>query len=319
MIDKMKILIAYDGSECADFAVDDLQRAGLPAEAEALVLTVEEGWMPATPPMSSYELVETIMPAEGGAATQVAYEVNPRLSEAKALALKAKALVKKLFPGWKVSERYLIGLPASEILNIADEWHPDLIVLGSHGRTALGRFLFGSVSNRIVTHAACTVRVARCDSDNDYGKERILIGIDGSLGAEAAVEELRRRTFPAGSEARLVIVCDPLRPSLVGYLMPNVVEWVDESNRGEQEWAKDVVRQQAERLEHSGLKLSFAVKQGDPRRVLLQEAEDWGATSIFLGARGLAAIERFLLGSVSAAVAQRAECTVEVVRPVLLS
>jgi nucleotide-binding universal stress UspA family protein len=314
MKETMKILIAYDGSECADFAIDDLQRAGLPAEAEALVVSVEEGWVP-PPSMSSYQLVETVVQPGSSAATQVAYEVNPRLVEAKALALKAKAEVGKLFPGWKVSERFLIGLPANEILKIADEWHPDLIVVGSHGRTALGRFIFGSVSNRIVTHAACTVRVARCESESAYGKERILIGIDGSLGAEAVVEELLHRKFPAGTEVRLLIACDPLRPSLVGYLMPKVIEWVDESNRGEREWATDIVRQQAERLNHLGLHLSYEVKEGDPRRVLMEEAEDWQATSIFLGARGLAAIERFLLGSVSAAVAQRAECTVEVVRP----
>lgn len=314
MKETMKILIAYDGSECADFAIDDLQRAGLPAEAEALVVSVEEGWA-TPPPTSSYALVETVVQPEGNVATQVAYEVNPRLVEAKALAMKAKAAVQRLFPGWKTSERFMIGLPANELLKIADEWRPDLIVVGSHGRTALGRFIFGSVSNRMVTHAACTVRVARCESPSAYGKERILIGIDGSLGAEAAVGELLHRKFPAGTEARFIIACDPLRPSLVGYLMPKVIEWVDESNIGEREWARDVVRQQAERLNHLGLHLSYEVKEGDPRRVLLEEAEDWQATSIFLGARGLATIERFLLGSVSAAVAQRAECTVEVVRP----
>ena len=122
------------------------------------------------------------------------------------------------------------------------------------------------------------------------------------------------RRFPAGTEARLIIACDPLKPSLVGYLLPNVVQWVDESNRGEREWAGDVVRQQAEKLAKAGLVLSYEVKEGDPRGVLLQEAEDWQATSLFVGARGLAAVERFLLGSVSAAIAQRAECTVEVVR-----
>jgi nucleotide-binding universal stress UspA family protein len=311
---KMKVLIAYEGSECADAAIEDMQRAGLPAEAEALVVSVEEGWIP-PPPLSSYTLVETMVMPEGNTATQMAYDVESRLVEAKAFALKAKDQVKKLFPAWKVSEKFLIGLPANELLKIADEWNPDLIVIGSHGRTAIGRFIFGSVSYRIVTHANCTVRIARCGSENRFDRERILIGIDGSLGAEAAVEEVLHRQFPAGTEVRLIIACDPLKPSLVGYLLPNVVQWVDESNCGEREWAKDIVRQQAEKLQKAGLVLSYEVKEGDPRRVLMNEAEDWEATTIFLGARGLAAIDRFLLGSVSAAVAQRAECTVEVVRP----
>jgi nucleotide-binding universal stress UspA family protein len=65
-----------------------------------------------------------------------------------------------------------------------------------------------------------------------------------------------------------------------------------------------------------GLKVSYAVFTGDPRRVLVNEAEDWRATTIFAGARGLNGFDRFLLGSVSAAIASRAHCAVEVVRPV---
>jgi nucleotide-binding universal stress UspA family protein len=57
------------------------------------------------------------------------------------------------------------------------------------------------------------------------------------------------------------------------------------------------------------------MKEGDPKHVLLDEAEQWGADCLFVGARGLSRIERFLLGSVSAAVAARAQCSVEVVRP----
>jgi nucleotide-binding universal stress UspA family protein len=310
----MKVLIAYDGSECADAAIEDMQRAGLPAEAEALVVSIEEGWMPPPPP-SSYEFVERIRQPEGNTAAQMAYEVEPRLIDAKALALQAKDQVKKLFPAWNVSEKFLVGLPANELLKIADEWNPDLMVIGSHGRTAIGRFIFGSVSYRIVTHAACTVRIAHCGSENRYDRERIMIGIDGSLGAEAAVEEVLHRQFPVGTQVRLIIACDPWKPSLAGYLLPNVIEWADESNRGEREWAKDIARQQAEKLQKAGLTPTYEVKEGDPRRVLIQEAEDWQATTIFLGARGLAAIDRFLLGSVSATVAQTAECTVEVVRP----
>ena len=57
MIEKMKILIGYDGSDCAESALDDLQRAGLPPEARALILSVAEVWLPPPPP-SSYEIVE---------------------------------------------------------------------------------------------------------------------------------------------------------------------------------------------------------------------------------------------------------------------
>ena len=60
---KMKVLIGYDGSGCADAALDDLQRAGLTREAEAVVLSVTEVWLPPPPP-SSYEIVVAAQAAE---------------------------------------------------------------------------------------------------------------------------------------------------------------------------------------------------------------------------------------------------------------
>ena len=52
----MKILIGYDGSECADAALDDLMQAGLPANVEAYILSVAEVWLPPPPP-SSYDMI----------------------------------------------------------------------------------------------------------------------------------------------------------------------------------------------------------------------------------------------------------------------
>jgi len=56
------------------------------------------------------------------------------------------------------------------------------------------------------------------------------------------------------------------------------------------------------------------VEEGDPKDVLLEEARNWNADAIFVGARGLGRVDRFLLGSVSSATVAHAPCTVEVVR-----
>jgi hypothetical protein len=60
----MRLLIAYDGSESADSALDDLTHAGLPADGEALVMTVAEVWLPPPPP-SACEIVEMAAGAKG--------------------------------------------------------------------------------------------------------------------------------------------------------------------------------------------------------------------------------------------------------------
>jgi nucleotide-binding universal stress UspA family protein len=78
--------------------------------------------------------------------------------------------------------------------------------------------------------------------------------------------------------------------------------------------AQSIADLSAEKLRAAGLAVTAIAIEGDPKRVLLDEAEKWEADCIFVGARGLRRIQRLLLGSVSGAVAAQANCSVEVVR-----
>jgi nucleotide-binding universal stress UspA family protein len=312
----MKILIAYDGSGCAEAALDDLRRAGLPGDGvEALVIAVAELWLPPPPP-SSYEIVEAAREAESPADLQEEFaKGSPAVEAAESLALRAQERLKKNFPGWEVSIEATCGSPAREVTAKADEWQPDLVVVGSHGRNALGRFVLGSVSQKVLTEAHSSVRVARGRVEVEESPVRILLGVDGSPGAEQAVRAVAAREWPAGSEARVVVVDDPLTPTSIGHLLPPVKKWVEESNATDRAWVQNMADAAAGELRAAGLAVSAVVKEGDPKRVLLEEAEQWGAGSIFVGSMGFGSrFERFMLGSVSAAVAARAHCSVEVVR-----
>ena len=121
MKERMRILIGYDGSECADAAIDDLRRAGLPKEAIAIVFSVVENWSLWS---SGFELTEDM----------------DELIQVQATARRGAARVKSLMPEWEVKPRMGVGSPASAILEKSEAWNPDLIVVGSHGRTAAGRF-----------------------------------------------------------------------------------------------------------------------------------------------------------------------------------
>ena len=79
-------------------------------------------------------------------------------------------------------------------------------------------------------------------------------------------------------------------------------------------WAEKKSAAAEKRLARPGVGVTTSVLVGDPRIVLLREARSWEADCIFLGSRGLAGIDRFLLGSVSSSVATHAPCTVEIVR-----
>lgn len=310
-----KILIAYDGSACADAALYDLHRAGLPREAEAIVISVAETWLPPPPP-SSYEIVEMVFAAGPTTdAAKVSERDSVALADAQALATQAAKRIQRSFPDWNIRAEAQFGSPASELLAKAHEWEPNLIVVGSHGRSATGRLIFGSVSHKVVTEAGCSVRIARGQPNKGDSPARLVIGVDGSTGAEEAVRAAVMRAWPSGSEVRIVAAFDTITPTMAGSLIPPVVQWAEEQNRTALQLVRTMVESFEEQFRAAKLSLSAIVKPGDPKRVLLQEAEDWQADCIFVGASGLSRIDRFLLGSVSAGVAGRAHCSVEVVRP----
>jgi nucleotide-binding universal stress UspA family protein len=315
-VTKMKVLIAYDGSDCAEAALDDLRKAGLPRKGvEALVLSVAEVWLPPPPP-SSLEIIEAAREATSPAQLQKAYAKGSAAVEAaRVLADRAKERLQKNFPEWIVSAEATSGSPAWEVIMRADKWKPELVVVGSHGRNALGRFVLGSVSQKVVTEARSSVRVARGRVEVDESPVRILVGVDGSPDAVQAVRAVAARVWSENSEARVVVVDDPLVPTLIGHLVPPVRKWVDEINETDRAWVQKVADAAASELREAGLKVESIIKEGDPKRVLVADAEEWGADCIFVGSTGFSnRLERFMLGSVSAAVTARAHCSVEVVR-----
>jgi nucleotide-binding universal stress UspA family protein len=296
----MKALIAYDGSACADAALDDLKRAGLAGEVDATVVTVAELWSP--PPSATFKPVLT------GAAEQLSAPVEA----AHDLANAASRRLQTIFPAWDVRAEALVGSPASALLIKADEWKPDLIVVGSHGRSALGRFIMGSVSQKVVTEARCSVRVARGRGIDARAPARILLGFDSSFDSLAAVRTVASRVWPEKSAIRVLAILAPTISD--SPLLPWTPEQVARREADARDWMQKQAEAAAEELRSSGLAATPVVTAGDPKQVLLEDADDWGADCLFIGARGHNRLARFMLGSVATAVAARAHCSVEIIR-----
>ena len=311
----MKILIGYDGSDCAEAALDDLTRAGLPDVAEAHIMSIAEVWLPPPPP-SSYEILEEARNATSPAELQRDFaKLCPAAKEALALANRAQERVQNKFPNWKVTADSSCGSAAWELVAKADQWKPDLILVGSHGRTALGRFVLGSVSQRVLTEALCSVRIARGRVEEPDAPVRIIVGTDGSPASEEALRAVAGRQWPPQSEVMVIMVDDPMAPEFLGKLIPPLGNMLEEDRREERAWVEKISQKSTEILRSAGVKVICAVKEGDPKRELPKAAEEWGADCIFVGSAGFSnRLERFVLGSVSAAVAARAHCSVEVVR-----
>jgi nucleotide-binding universal stress UspA family protein len=290
----MKVVVAYDGSPCADSAIEDMQRAGLPSYAEGLIISVSDG---ERDPHGAW---------------------TGHFKEAEARAETARNRIRSYFPNWVVFKETLWGAPAKVILDLSNAWHADLIVAGSHGRSLSRQLFLGSVSMDLVHKAECSVRVARAGTSR-AGPIRILIGHDGSAQAQAAVRSVASRTWSQGTEARIVSVVETLVPAaavLEGSTYPQdlAVIFIREVDEKERIWLQKTATEAADSLHHSGLIVAETVIEGDPRQAIITEADNWSADTIFVGARGLGRVQRLFLGSVSSYIAKHAHCTVEVVR-----
>jgi nucleotide-binding universal stress UspA family protein len=145
---------------------------------------------------------------------------------------------------------------------------------------------------------------------------RILLATDGSEHSAAAVDEIVHRHPSADTEVRVISVVEPPYFPTTYPLDGMDMELYEEMQKSAREVARAAVDKAAARLREKGRKLSVTteVLSGSPKRVILEDAETFGADLIVVGSHGRGALDRFLLGSVSQAVALHAKCSVEIVR-----
>ena len=314
LVDKtMKILIGYDGSESADAALEDLQRAGLGNEAEALVMTVADVFVPI--PME--EEVENTVPMYVPQAIKHAHErAQHRLEEAAGLAKRVSEQIKSIFPDWRISSDAEADSPAWALIRKADRWKPDLIVMGARGHSVFGgRLILGSISQRVLYEARCSVRIGRAVVNNPDKPVRLLIGVDSSEDSNAAVAEVCNRHWPKGTKVGLLAVVDTVMPFASNPSEPSAMKWIEVADKSNWNQVREIFEPAAQRIRSAGLHAEVLIRRGNPADEILEEANTWGADCIFVGAKGTRGIDRLLLGSVSSAVSSRAHCSVEVVRP----
>ena len=251
------------------------------------------------------------------ASVRRAYEkAEHEVKKAESMARRAREQVQKSFPEWHVRHQALADSPAWGLIRMADEWKADLIVVGAHGHSVLGgRLILGSVSQRVLYEAGCSVRVARGRRRDLDSPLRLLIGVDNSPYSHAAVDAVHRREWPTGTEVCLLAVVDTVMAITPGPALPSILKWIEMGDEENLAHVRQIFEPSAEKLSSAQLNVAVKIRGGNPADGIIEEAESWGADCIFVGAKGVRGVERLLLGSVSSAVSARAHCSVEVVRP----
>ncbi|UVT16183.1 MAG: universal stress protein [Nitrospira sp.] len=175
-----------------------------------------------------------------------------------------------------------------------------LLSIGSRGLDALDRFMLGSISNHAIHHAPCSVLVVK---ETPRPVRHVVLAIDGSAASDKAAKFLMRHVnpMPDGPDREPVLVTVVHAIAYLRY--PEV-----------KEAGKALVRRCGDKLAKTGFQIHEVLRLGKPADEILTVATKNKADLIVTGAKGLGAIRRVVLGSVSTRVVQHAHCGVLVVR-----
>ena len=150
----MKILLAVDGSSCSNAAIEELLHRPWPKGSQVKVISSYDPPMPPTPeawalPANYFQDLDVVLRRQAQSVVDFAIEKLKTNND------------------FTVDGTIACGTPRVVILDEAEDWGADLIVMGSHGYGSWKRFLLGSVSQAVVSHAKCSVEVVRCNEIED--------------------------------------------------------------------------------------------------------------------------------------------------------
>lgn len=193
------------------------------------------------------------------------------------------------------------------ILDYAEQEDVDCIVMGTHGRTGLGRLVMGSITELLLRESPVPVFTVHEDTVVDPAFETVLVPTDGSDCAEMAGEEAVELAQWSGAALHTIYVID------IGIVGANAnIGIILESI---QETGEDATREIVDRAVEAGIhEVKSAVLRGIPYWSILEYAEQKDVDCIVMGTHGRTGFERYFLGSVTERVARLADVPVLTVK-----
>jgi len=207
-----------------------------------------------------------------------------------------------------------LGRAADVVLDAADEFQPDLLIVGSRGHGGLASALLGSVSAELVDRAPCPVLVARKTTLSS-----LVLAEDGSAYASAGARVIRDIPALAALPVHVVSVVDVPFPALA--IDPAGSAGSIEAYRAYEEALPGIrarhlalARDRALMLRTVGVDATSSQREGDAAGEVIAVASELGADCIVIGSRGQTGLKRIALGSVARSVLFHASCSVLIIR-----
>ncbi len=287
------IVVGYDLSEQSDQAVDRAAAIAAQHQAKLLLVHAQGDETVSTNLATQNVMVSELEQMNAAVRAEETRVLDTTLGQVRERGVTVESVIR--------------AGPADEILaQVADEYGADLIVVGTHGRTGLSRFLLGSVAASVIRHARCDVLVVRGGQPAPF--KRPLIATDFSAVADRSIDHAAR-------------LCEPNAPLQVihAWQLPSGSWGATLLGQARFPWStvRDAVisnaRDLADKLTVSHPGIQVELVQGPAAQVVTHAAERDGNDLISIGAHGLRGVRRLLLGSVAESTVRHAPCSVLVV------
>jgi nucleotide-binding universal stress UspA family protein len=295
--DVMRVLLAIDGSATS---VSASQLVGSLRWPEGTIIEVVAATHEPPPDVVG----TTVMPLPG--ATNGA-DPEPFIETAL-----ADAVEMLRGPGRIICKSLLAGRPASVIVDRAGASRAELVVVGSRGLGPLKSMLLGSVSAEVVDHAPCPVLVVRRPALSS-----VLLAVDGSASAGAAVTFVRGSHFLAGHPVEVFSVAPsatPPPPVTIAGVSDAAYDSYEARIASDRERVAVIAAEAVEDLRAGGLHARWSISQGNPAHEIIEAARSFGSDLIVLGSRGHTGLTRIVLGSIARNVLLHTHASVLIVR-----
>jgi len=286
---RMKILLAFDGSQHAQAAIKLVQDLALP-------------------PKSKVHLLQVFPPGKTAVVAQLEHGLEAAEEELKS-------------HGINVNAELVLGYPAEKIVETATKTKPDLIVIGAKGLRATLGILLGGVVQQVVEYACCPTLVVRAPY---HGLRHILLVSDGSIYSQRAARYLGRFPLPEKVEIgvlhALAPVPDPVAAGTyfggwhgVPYPVPAQEDIALEMEKQADEGSA-LLDKTCNLLQKKELESTPVLVRGDAATEIIKYADAEDVDLIVAGSRGLSSFRGWLMGSVSRKLVHYANSSVLIVR-----
>ncbi|MHB1327705.1 MAG: universal stress protein [Gemmatimonadales bacterium] len=299
------VVISLDGSPFAEAALPLAVRLAREARARLTLLRV-------------HELATDFGPIEGAPMVGVPDQDQIRSEELAYLAGKARSL--GTVGGHEVAYRLIDGVVGDALVNELDRVRPDVFVISTHGRGALGRAWLGSVADHVIRHTAVPVLLVRPKDGKpvlpeDFRFDRCLVPLDQSAASEAILAPLVPFALVTQAHLTLLHVNEPSL-GIAGSMPPIPIVFSDEEMTARQEASARYLEQVAERLRSKGMRVATKGVIGvSAVPSILDELATDAYDFVAMTTQGATGLRRLLLGSVAGEIIRGAGVPVLVVRP----